>query len=134
MCQICSILIQNGLFIINFSSAFIGRRNLIFVPLDLSRRNEDFSTSYDPIAKNLIFSHLFGPQYHFYQQSGWFWFWCPFFICSTHKFSCPILKCIGTSMGSPGFIESNSPFARINDSMNDSLNFHVPFISLGLRI
>ena len=66
MCQIHSILIQNGLFIINFSS-IIGRRSLIFVPFDLSRRNEHSGISYNPIAENLIFGVLFGPQYYLYQ-------------------------------------------------------------------
>ena len=97
MCHIHSIFIQNGLFIINFSS-IIGRRSLIFVPFDLSRRNGHFGISYNPIAENLIFGVLFGPQYYLHQESGRFWFRCPFFICSTHKFSYPIHFSIPTDI------------------------------------
>ena len=52
-----SILIHNGLGIINFSS-IIGRRNLIFVPIDFSVWNKDFCIPYEPYLK-VWFSVLF---------------------------------------------------------------------------
>ena len=55
MCLKYSILIQNGLIIIKISS-IIGRRSVIFVPINLSVWNEDFGISYDPLSSNLIFS------------------------------------------------------------------------------
>ena len=89
MCRIYSNLIQNVLFIINLFST-IDRRSLIFVPINFSRRNKHFGISYDPLAENWIFGVLYGHPYHAHQGSGWFWFWCRFFICSRHEFSCPI--------------------------------------------
>ena len=69
-----SILIQNILFIINLPST-IGRRSLIFVPIDFPPQNKDFGISYGPIAQSLVFGVLFSRQYHLHQGSGWFWFW-----------------------------------------------------------
>ena len=83
------ILVHNGLVIINFSS-IIGRRNLIFVPIDFSVWNKDFCISYDPYLKvwfsvlSLVLSIIF---IKVLDGSG---FELHFSICSRRKVLCII--------------------------------------------